>query len=233
MPRLSKMRHIVKVALFFAFASVSFAFAAPVTELPNIIFPSQPNDPQNQTVPTLTFFKWGEVEHATVYAFILRPEEGDAPPQFTNGIGGVDPDLHQIWIQPILGPGTNYNFSVQGCEVEDLNLCGPASTLNFKTVASVDPPPDNGGGGGTPAVLENPISSKTLPQLLENILNILFGLSIVILPIIIIYGGILLLTSGGDPTKISQSRTILLWAVIAFAIILLARGLPPVLRGLL
>jgi len=79
----------------------------------------------------------------------------------------------------------------------------------------------------------NPISSETLPQLLENVLNFLFGLSIVILPIIIIYGGILLLTAGGDPQKISQSRTILLWAVVAFAIILLARGLPAVLRGLL
>jgi len=90
-----------------------------------------------------------------------------------------------------------------------------------------------GSGGGIPAVLENPISSQTLPQLLENVLNFLFGLSIVILPIIILYGGILLLTAGGDPTKISKSRTILLWAVVAFAIILLARGLPAVLRALL
>ena len=223
------MRHIVRVALFFAFASVSFAFAAPVTELPVIIFPPQPNDPQNQTVPTLTFFKWGEVEHATVYAYILRPLGGDAPPQFTNGIGGVP--AGEIWIQPILGNGLKYNFSVQGCEEEDLNLCGPASTLTFKTAASVVKPPPN--GGGDPAVLKNPISSKTLPQLLENVLNFLFGIAIVILPIIILYGGILLLTAAGDPAKISQSRTILLWAVVAFAIILLARGLPTVLRNLL
>jgi len=88
------------------------------------------------------------------------------------------------------------------------------------------------GGGFIPGNL-NPISSQTLPQLLENVLNFLFGLSIVILPIIILYGGILLLTAGGDPQKISRARTILLWAVVAFAIILLARGLPPVLRGLL
>jgi len=93
--------------------------------------------------------------------------------------------------------------------------------------------PQDCSSGGIPAILENPISSQTLPQLLENVLNFLFGLSIVILPIIILYGGILLLTAGGDPQKISRSRTILLWAVIAFAIILLARGLPPVLRSLL
>ena len=96
--------------------------------------------------------------------------------------------------------------------------------------------PGGGGGGGGGGFIPgnlNPISSQTLPQLLENVLNFLFGLSMVILPIIILYGGILLLTAGGDPQKISKSRTILLWAVIAFAIILLARGLPPVLRGLL
>lgn len=94
------------------------------------------------------------------------------------------------------------------------------------------PPP----GEDDPVILPgdlNPISSTTLPELLENVLNFLFGLSIVILPIIIIYAGILLLASGGDPEKISRGRTILLWAVIAFAIILLARGLPTVLRGLL
>jgi len=114
-------------------------------------------------------------------------------------------------------------------------------TWDFKTAQRVVAPtgeaPSGGlgspSGGGTPAVLENPISSKTLPQLLENVLNFLFGLAIVVLPIIILYGGILLLTAGGDPQKISQSRTILLWAVVAFAIILLARGLPTVLRNLL
>jgi len=89
------------------------------------------------------------------------------------------------------------------------------------------------GGGGTQTVLENPISSQTLPELLNNVLNFLFSISIVILPIIILYGGFLMLTAAGDPTKISESRTILLWAVVAFAIIRLARGLPEVIRSLL
>ena len=96
----------------------------------------------------------------------------------------------------------------------------------------IQPPPD----GTTPSPtfsIENPISSKTLPELLGNVLNFLFGLAIIILPIVIIYAGILMVTARGDPEKLSLSRTILLWAVIAFAIILLARGLPTVLRGLL
>jgi len=93
-------------------------------------------------------------------------------------------------------------------------------------------PPGPKPGSGIPPDL-NPISSTTLPQLLETVLTFLFGISIVVLPIIIVYGGFLLLTAGGDPTKISSARTILLWAVVAFVIILLARGLPTVLRNLL
>lgn len=101
----------------------------------------------------------------------------------------------------------------------------------------VAPPPGGGPGGGGPPIISpsdlNPISSVTLQELLENVLNFLFSIAVVVLPITILYGGILLLTAGGNPEKISRSRTILLWAVVAFAIILLARGLPAVLRGLL
>ena len=139
---------------------------------------------------------------------------------------------------------TRYQWRVGACSAQASGACVYTASDYFTTRLHPPPPMTPGPptppptipgppSGGPPGVLENPISSKTLPQLLENVLNFLFGLSLVIMPIIIIYGGILLLTAGGDPQKISQSRTILLWAVIAFAIILLARGLPTVLRGLL
>ena len=128
---------------------------------------------------------------------------------------------------------TIYEWKISAYNKEDDKI-DTSSTRKFLVAQRVVAAPDTSvSSGGTQTVLENPISSATLPELLKNVLNFLFSLSIVILPIIILYGGFLMLTAGGDPTKISQSRTILLWAVVAFAIILLARGLPEVIRSLL
>ncbi|MCH7828746.1 hypothetical protein IH982_02720 [Patescibacteria group bacterium] len=130
---------------------------------------------------------------------------------------------------------TAYNSA--GSPIDDSS---PATFSTEQDPVVVQPPPGGGpggggpGGGGPPIISPsdlNPISSETLQELLENVLNFLFGIAVVVLPIIILYGGILLLTAGGAPEKILRARTILLWAVIAFAIILLARGLPAILRS--
>ncbi|MDA1337711.1 MAG: pilin [bacterium] len=128
-----------------------------------------------------------------------------------------------------------YQWRVGACSAQASGDCAYTSPEEFVTPKQPAPPVTSSSqqSGSSSSVLINPISSTTLPELLENVLNFLFGLSIVVLPIIILYGGFLMLTAGGEPEKISKSRTILLWAVVAFAIILLARGLPTVLRGIL
>ncbi len=99
-----------------------------------------------------------------------------------------------------------------------------------------------GGGGGDDSPLpgtggifqfKNPISSNTLPELINNLLNLIFGLSIVITPLVIVYAGFLMLTATGDAAKLQKARTILIWTVIAFAIILVAKGAPNVIRAIL
>lgn len=98
--------------------------------------------------------------------------------------------------------------------------------------------PDSGPGPVNPPVLnifqiENPISSNTLPELIGNLLNFIFGLSIVIAPLSVLYAGFLMLTAAGDAAKLQKARTILIWTVIAFAIILVAKGAPEVIRSIL
>jgi hypothetical protein len=161
--------------------------------------------------------------------WVIQPTGAD--PRYPLFVGGFDYSLPAA--------ETRYQWRVGACSAQASGNCVYTAPEEFVTSRQPAPPANvatssgGNGSGGTPAVLENPISSETLPQLLKNVLNFLFGLSIVILPIIILYGGFLMLTAAGDPTKISQSRTILLWAVVAFAIILLARGLPEVIRSLL
>lgn len=137
-------------------------------------------------------------------------------------------------VNPINNSEFAYGDEFRNEVTNKAGFCGDGDCGAGEDPISCSPDCKNiGNGSGIPAILENPISSQTLPELLENVLNFLFGLAIVVLPIIILYGGILMLTAGGEPEKISKSRTILLWAVVAFVIILLARGLPTVLRGIL
>ncbi|MDP2736071.1 MAG: pilin [bacterium] len=184
------------------------------------------------------YFQWQEAPGATKYILDITKftqSEDNIPSSVCAGgvcsfaflslsVGRIDYADSYVWKVTAYNPAGN--------PVDDSN---PASFSTEQAPQVVAPP--GGGPGGGPPIIDpsqlNPIASETLQELLENVLNFLFGLSIVILPIIVLYGGILLLTAQGEPEKISRARTILLWAIIAFAIILVARGLPAVLRNLL
>ena len=67
----------------------------------------------------------------------------------------------------------------------------------------------------------------------ENIGNWIFFIGLLILPIMIIIGAAMFLTSGGDPTRMATARKILFWAGIGLVVIVLAKGTFTVLRSVL
>ncbi len=168
----------------------------------------------------------------TIKRFVLSHRIAEATEDWTKN---YPPDGILDYTIMGLNENTTYEWTIMAEAENPNNNSSETSGPNFTTLS--------GGGGddgdedrGSPVIVPsdlNPISSETLPELLGNVLNFLFGLAIIILPIVIIYAGILMVTARGDPQKLSLSRTILLWAIVAFAIILLAKGLPTVLRGLL
>ena len=190
------------------------------------------------------FFEWSAVPEAVKYVLDIDKFDESIDNLGVNRCQDGSCSINFLELPQNRRPNYNtiYQWKISAYNKADDKI-DTSSTRKFLVAQRVVAAPDTSvpsggtsspsGGGGIPAVLENPISSATLPELLKNVLNFLFSLSIVILPIIILYGGFLMLTAGGDPTKISQSRTILLWAIVAFAIILLARGLPEVIRTLL
>lgn len=93
-------------------------------------------------------------------------------------------------------------------------------------------PPGGPGPGGT-SKLENPISAENITELFNKIFSFLFGLSIFLVPIVVIYAAFLMLMGGGDPEKLAKGRMILFWTAIAFILILLSKGLPVVFKNLL
>ncbi len=71
----------------------------------------------------------------------------------------------------------------------------------------------------------NPLQACDFQELIDKIMNFIFVLAVVAVPLIIIVGAFQLLTSGGDPKKIGAGKNIITYALIGLAIILLARGI--------
>lgn len=95
------------------------------------------------------------------------------------------------------------------------------------------PGPGDGPGDGSPVDLFGPIQSQSLDDLFNTAINFLLVLAFVIGPLMIVYAGFLILTAAGDAKKMSKAKTIILWTLIALAIILFAKGLTSLVKGAL
>lgn len=81
--------------------------------------------------------------------------------------------------------------------------------------------------------IRNPLKTDTLAELIDTLINLIFTISLAIAPVIVLYAGFLFVTATGRPEQITRARNILLWTVIGFAVILLARGLITILEDIL
>lgn len=99
-------------------------------------------------------------------------------------------------------------------------------------------PPGTGGGppGGGDSFefkIENPIAANSFIDLVKAIARFLLQIGIPIVVIIIIYAGLLFLTSGGSQEKVKKAKTALLYAVIGLAIILIGQGFVTLIQSIL
>lgn len=98
---------------------------------------------------------------------------------------------------------------------------GAAIAVVFPLVAAAQ-----GGGGGVPVptdVLTGGISD--VYGWVSTLANWLFGLVLALAVIFILYAAFMYLTSGGDEEKVKKAKQFLVYAIIAIAIGLLARGI--------
>jgi len=79
----------------------------------------------------------------------------------------------------------------------------------------------------------SPIVHTEFKYLIDAIINFIFNIAIVVVPLLIIIGAFNLLTAAGDQKKITTGKNIITYALIGFAIILLAKGLIAALEEVL
>ncbi len=136
---------------------------------------------------------------------------------------------------------TDYRWQVGACESMSSGDCVYTSEQPFTTDHQPPPPEttdgDNGENGETPdgengGTFLNPIGAQSLEEAINNIFNFFVYLVFVLAPIMIIYAAFLILTSAGKAEQLNKGKTIILWSLVAIAIVLLAKGLPSLIRTL-
>ena len=116
------------------------------------------------------------------------------------------------------------------------------SLLGFGVARAQTLPVDTGTGGGTSAAaggtgtsveLPNPLGIGTIGDLMNKIIDglILFATPIVVA--VVIWAAYLFISSRGEPDKITQARNALLYAILGYAILLLAKGIGVIISNFL
>jgi len=75
-------------------------------------------------------------------------------------------------------------------------------------------------------------SASALIAILENIGNWIFVIALLIASIMIIVGAMMLLTGGGDPTRVATAKRLFLWTAIGLALALLSKGVFAAVRSI-
>ena len=110
-------------------------------------------------------------------------------------------------------------------------LCLPAGIVWADETA--DAPADEGGGSGE-AVLVSPLQGNlTVEDIVGKIAGVIFGLALMICPILIIWGGFEIATAGGDQNKMAKGKQIITFSLVGLAIIALSAAFVEAIKQIL
>jgi len=86
---------------------------------------------------------------------------------------------------------------------------------------------------GGPIEFKSPIGNMSIEEFLYKIASAIFILSLVVAPLMLVIAGVLFVTSGGNPQQIDTAKRLILYTLIGFVIILIARGIIQLLKPIL
>lgn len=81
--------------------------------------------------------------------------------------------------------------------------------------------------------IKNPLQFESLEQLLDAIIDFLIKIGAPLAVIMIIYAGLTWMFAAGEPEKISKARSIIIWTIVGYSIILVAKGILLVIQSVL
>lgn len=81
--------------------------------------------------------------------------------------------------------------------------------------------------------IPNPVPWDSFEELVGKVIEWIINIGMVVAPLIIVIAGFNFATAGGDPTKIQKAKTMLIYAAIGMAVILLAKSLVDSLKEII
>ena len=87
--------------------------------------------------------------------------------------------------------------------------------------------------GANGVTFENPLKANNIWELINNIIDFIYTISIPLLAIAVLWAGFTMITAGGKPENFKKGQNILLYAAIGFAIILLSKGVGYIISDIL
>lgn len=98
------------------------------------------------------------------------------------------------------------------------------------TAISISPPPPC---DTSSVCIRNPLQFESLEALLDAIIDFLIKIGAPLAVIMIIYAGLIWMFAAGAPEKITKARSIIIWTIIGYSIILVAKGILLVIQSVL
>ncbi len=80
--------------------------------------------------------------------------------------------------------------------------------------------------------IPNPFDADTLPEIIDNLIGLIFAASIVLVALMVIVAGFLFVTAAGNPEKVAQAKKIITWALVGLFIVLLSKGISSLVNSL-
>ena len=81
--------------------------------------------------------------------------------------------------------------------------------------------------------IENPLEAEKFEDIIDNIIDFIYKIAIVLAPLMIIVGGFLFVTAGGNVQQITRDRNLIIWTAIGFLIVLLSKGILAIINQIL
>lgn len=89
------------------------------------------------------------------------------------------------------------------------------------------------GSSGGKVELANPLGDKDLTGIIQGVVNFIFKIALIVCPLIIIWGGFIYVTSGGNEEKTREGKRIITYAIVGLIIIILANGFVAMIKTIL
>jgi len=81
--------------------------------------------------------------------------------------------------------------------------------------------------------IQNPLIATSFEAIIDNIIDFIFKIVIVLAPLMVVIGGFLFVTAGGNIQQITQAKNLLIWTAVGFLVVLLSKGIIGIIETIL